>query len=64
MSSVRGGIVAAVEAWLPRGELFRLRIRVSLEQLVTLGMTALAIALAIAYQVLSRIGPSRGAGPR
>jgi hypothetical protein len=45
----------------PLGSLWRLRARVTLDLLVTLGVTAFAIGLAVAYQLVGRWARRSGA---
>ncbi|MFV2063793.1 MAG: hypothetical protein ACC726_09820 [Chloroflexota bacterium] len=64
MSTVRTAVVTTAAAAAPRGALIRLRWKISLDMLVTLLVTILAVGLIVGYQVLSRIGPGRTARAR
>ena len=48
----RRSLSAAAEASAPRGRVFRLQVRVTVDLIVTLVMVALAVISATAYQVI------------
>jgi hypothetical protein len=58
MGTLRRRIVDIGEEVAPRGRITRLRLRLSIDLLVTLGLAALALASAGAYQLVvhGRIG--------
>jgi hypothetical protein len=53
----RHGTMAITTDAMSRGSLVRMRIRVSIDMLVALATTALAVALALGYQLLRFGGP-------
>jgi hypothetical protein len=52
MGSIRQAIIATTEAAAPRGRIFRLQARVTLENLVTVGLVAVAVASSLGYQLV------------
>lgn len=52
MGPIRHLIIALAEDAAPRGTVLRAQFRVSVETLMTVAITALAVALAVGYQVL------------
>lgn len=57
MSVLRVALSAIGEIWAPDPVMVKTRARITLDHILTLVITLLAIALAIGYQVLGRLGP-------
>ena len=55
METLKDTLVEATEAVVPRPTIIRMRLRISLDMLVTLLLTLLAVGLAVAYQVLRHL---------
>jgi hypothetical protein len=58
MSALRTIFSGIAEGMAPDGTLVRVRLRLSLEHLVTLVVTVMAVGLAVAYQVLRHLPES------
>jgi hypothetical protein len=54
MTALRTIVSAVLEAMAPDGTMTRMRFRTSLDMLLTLGITVLAMVLALGYQVVGR----------
>ena len=54
MSALRTIISAVAESMTPDGTLARIRLRTTLDVLVTLALAVLAIGLAVGYQLVGR----------
>lgn len=52
MRAIRHLAIVFAEDAIPRGTILRARLRISIDTLLTAGTAALAVALAIGYQVL------------
>jgi hypothetical protein len=57
MSVLRVILSAIGEIWAPDPTYVKNRVRISVDHLLTVGITLLAVALAVGYQVLGRFGP-------
>jgi hypothetical protein len=57
MSVLRVVLSAIGEIWAPDPTLVKNRVRISVDHLLTVGITLLAIGLAFGYQLLGRLGP-------
>ena len=60
MRALQTILAAVADAMTPDATLVRMRFRATLDMLLTLAVTVLAVALAIGYQVLGRIGRRQG----
>lgn len=56
MNAVRGILLGIADTLLPDGTMTKNRARVTLDLVLTIGVTILAIVLTVGYQVLGRWG--------
>jgi len=54
MTALRTIVSAVIEGMTPDGTMTRMRFRTSLDMLLTLGFTVLAMVLVVGYQVIGR----------
>jgi hypothetical protein len=54
MSALRSFFSAVAESMTPNTTMARMRLRTTLDVLLTLGVTLLAVGLAVGYQVIGR----------